>query len=475
MKYKTKEEESPTFVFSVSFNPTNRERSKPVEKADIVIVGGSAAGLTAGITARRHFPEKKVLLIRKEEQVLIPCGIPYIFGTVGSPDKNLIPDAALEKNGIDLMVDEVVGIDSGNRVVSTKAGKEVGYDKLIVATGSLPIMPPIPGSDKENVFAVLKEVPFLRKMQDTLKGVSDLVVVGGGFIGVEFADECNKNPDLNVTIVEMLPHCLMLAYDEEFCTEAERLLKERGIKIRTSERIEAITGGERVAGVRLQNGEELKADALLLGIGATANIALAKDAGLRLGPTGSIAVDRTMRTSDDHIFACGDCAEKRSFFGGTQSKLKLASIATSEARIAGANLFGIQRENIGTIGVFSTAIGDTAFATAGLTASMAKRQGYDVVTGVAEAPNRHPGGMPGMTNMKVKLTFERRTGVILGGQIMGDKAAGELINGISACIQRKMLANDIAIFQTGTHPALTASPVAYQFVNAAEAAIGAMR
>ncbi len=182
-----------------------------------------------------------------------------------------------------------------------------------------------------------------------------------------------------------------------------------------------------------------------------------------------------MRTSDDHIFACGDCAEKLSFFGGTPSKLKLASIATSEARITGANLFGIHRENIGTIGVFSTAIGDTAFATAGLTESMAKRQGYDVVSGVAEAPNRHPGGMPGMAMMKVKLTFERRTGVILGGQIMGDKAAGEVINSISACIHRKMTADDIAIFQTGTHPALTASPVAYQLVNAAEAAIGAMR
>ncbi|MCK5328134.1 MAG: FAD-dependent oxidoreductase [Candidatus Latescibacteria bacterium] len=446
-----------------------------MEKADVVIIGGSAAGLTAGITARRHFPEKKVLLIRKEEQVLIPCGIPYIFGTVGSPDKNLIPDAVLEKNGIGLMVDEVVGIDRGKRVVSTKGGKEVGYDKLIVATGSLPMMPPIPGFDKENVFAVLKEVPFLRKMQDTLKGVSDLVVVGGGFIGVEFADECNKNPNMHVTIVEMLPHCLMLAYDEEFCMEAQRILNERGIETRTSEKIEAIVGDERVAGVRLQNGDELKADAVLLGIGATAEISLAKGAGLRLGPTGSIAVDRTMRTSDDHIFACGDCAEKLSFFGGTPSKLKLASIATSEARITGANLFGIHRENIGTIGVFSTAIGDTAFATAGLTESMAKRQGYDVVSGVAEAPNRHPGGMPGMAMMKVKLTFERRTGVILGGQIMGDKAAGEVINSISACIHRKMTADDIAIFQTGTHPALTASPVAYQLVNAAEAAIGAMR
>jgi pyruvate/2-oxoglutarate dehydrogenase complex dihydrolipoamide dehydrogenase (E3) component len=190
---------------------------------------------------------------------------------------------------------------------------------------------------------------------------------------------------------------------------------------------------------------------------------------------GDIAVDRTMKTMDDHIFACGDCAEKLSFFGGKPSLLRLASIATAEARIAGANIFGTRRENIGTIGVFSTAIGDTAFATAGLTESVARKHGYDTVVGRAEAPNRHPPGMPGMVNMKVKLVFERRTGLLLGGQVAGDKAAGELINAISACIQRKMAAEDIAMFQTGTHPALTASPIAYQFVNAAEAAIAAMR
>jgi len=182
-----------------------------------------------------------------------------------------------------------------------------------------------------------------------------------------------------------------------------------------------------------------------------------------------------MRTVDEHIFACGDCAEKLSFFGGCPCPLKLASIATAEARIAGANLFGIRRENIGTVGVWSTCIGETAFATAGLTESLADERGYSVVVGLAEAPNRHPGGMPGMTEMRVKLVFEARSGVLLGGQVMGDKAAGELINGISACVQRRMTADDIATFQTGTHPALTASPIAYQFVNAAEAAIAAMR
>ena len=120
---------------------------------------------------------------------------------------------------------------------------------------------------------------------------------------------------------------------------------------------------------------------VIMGIGATANVELAQRAGLALGPTGGIAVDRTMRTQDGHIFACGDCAEKVSFFDGTPCPLKLASIATSEARIAGANLFETRRQNIGTIGVWSTVVAETAFATAGLTEGLAERHGYNYVRG----------------------------------------------------------------------------------------------
>ncbi len=443
--------------------------------ADIVVIGGSAAGLTAAITARRHYPEKKILLIRKEERVLIPCGIPYIFGTVGSPQKNLIPDGIVEKNEIELLIDEVTALDRESGQLGTRAGERIGYDRLILATGSLPSMPPIPGFELENVFPVFKDVAHLEEMQKALQGVRDLVIIGGGFIGVEFADECKKSLDANVSIVEMLPHCLMLAYDEEFCAHAEDLLRDRGIAPRTNTKVARLVGNGRVQGVELSGGETLPAQAVILGIGATANVDLAKNAGLPLGPTGGVVVDRTMRTMDPRIFACGDCAEKISFFGGRPSGLKLASIATAEARIAGASLFDTRRENIGTVGVWSTVIGDTAFATAGLTETLAARHGYNYVVGAAEAVNRHPGGMPGAHPLKVKLVFERHTGVLLGGQLMGDKAAGELINAVSACIQNRMTAEDIAMFQTGTHPALTASPIAYQFVNAAEEAIAAAR
>ncbi|MBN1458576.1 MAG: FAD-dependent oxidoreductase [Armatimonadetes bacterium] len=446
-----------------------------MREADVVVVGGSAAGIAAAVTARRHYPDKRVLLVRKEKQVLIPCGIPYIFGTVGSPEKNLIPDDVLAKNGIDLLIDEVTALDCVKGEVTTANGESVAYDRLILATGSLPAMPPVPGFELEHVYPVFKDVERLRAMQVALKDVEDLVIIGGGFIGVEFADECKKALRANVSIVEMLPRCLMLAYDEEFCVQAEKLLCDRGITPITNTKVARLVGSGRVEGVELGDGKTLPAQAVIVGIGATANVELAKNAGLALGPTGGLVVDRTMRTSDARTFACGDCAEKFSFFGGRPSPLKLASIATAEARIAGANLFEMRRENIGTVGVWSTAIGDTAFATAGLTETLAARHGYTYAVGVAEAINRHPGGMPEAHPMKVKLVFERRSGVILGGQVMGDRAAGEVINAISACVQRRMTWEDIATFQTGTHPALTASPIAYQFVNAAEAAIAGIR
>ena len=373
------------------------------------------------------------------------------------------------------MVDEVTEVDCVEGTLKTAGGETISYDRLILATGSLPAMPPVPGFELGHVYPVFKDVEHLRSMQASLKDVSDLVIIGGGFIGVEFADECKKAYDASVSIVEMLPRCLALAYDDEFCAQAEQLLRDRGITPITNTKVTRLVGDGRVEGVELADGKTLPAQAVIIGIGATANVELAKNAGLRLGPTGGIVVDRTMRTSDARTFACGDCAEKFSFFGGRPSPLKLASIATAEARIAGANLFEARRENIGTVGVWSTAIGDTAFATAGLTESLAERHGYTYAVGAAEAINRHPGGMPEAHAMKVKLVFERRSGVILGGQVMGDRAAGEVINAISACVQRRMTWEDIATFQTGTHPALTASPIAYQFVNAAEAAIAAVR
>lgn len=445
-----------------------------MKKADVVVIGGSAAGIPAAITCRRHYPDKSVLLIRKEKQVQIPCGIPYIFGTVNSPGNNLIPDNAVTDNGIELLVDEAEKIDRGNKNIHTKNGEMVNYDKLVLATGSIPLDLPIPGLDKENVFKIKKDTPYLQNLLNKMDDAKDIVILGGGFIGVEFADECKKNRDVNVTIVELLPHCLMLAFEDEFCQEAEQVLKERDINLVTGVKLEEVLGDNKVDGVKLSDGREIKADLLLVAVGVKPNVTLAEDASLEID-RGGIIVDSCMKTSDENIFACGDCTSKKSFFTHQPSGLKLASIASMEARIAGANLFGKRRENNGVVGVFSTVVGDKAFGMAGLSEKIARECGYETAIGQAESPNRHPGGMPGMAKMKVKLVFNKKSGEIIGGQVRGGHSVGEIANTISACIQKKMTADDIATFQLGTHPAVTASPISYQLVNAAELAIKDMK
>jgi NADH oxidase (H2O2-forming) len=453
-----------------------------MKQADVVVIGGSAAGIPAAITARRHYPEKSIILIRKEKQVLIPCGIPYIFGTLGKPENNLIPDSVLQNNNIELIADEAKELqakelDPKEKKVVLASGESVLYDKLILATGSSPSVLPISGFDKKNVYTIKKDVQYLQNLLNALKNVKNLVILGCGFIGVEFADECKKNRDINVTIVETLDQCLQIVFGEgacKCCQEIEDYLTTKGITIITGTSIAEILGDKSVTAVRLSNGKEIQADALIVGVGVSPNVDLAQKAGLAVDKWG-IVVDTTMRTSDPNIFACGDCASKFSFFTGKPSSLRLASIATTEARIAGANLYEISRKNPGVIGVFSTALGNLTVAIAGMSEKGAKQCGFEVVTGEAEAPDRHPAGMPGASKMWVKLVFNKVNGELIGGAVKGGPSAGELINTISACIQNRMRANDIAIFQTGTHPAVTASPIVYPLVTVAEMALKSMK
>ena len=448
-----------------------------MQQSDIVIIGASAAGVTAALTARRHYSDKTITVIRKEKLVPIPCGIPYAFGVVGTPEKNLIPaDDMFAKNKIEAQVGEVARINCSSKTVALKSGEEFSYQRLIIATGSNPVVPPIPRKEMRNIFAIQKDVPYLQNIINALQSARHLCIVGCGFIGVEIAEECKRRkPDLKVSIVEMLTHCLQLVYDEELCVKAEATLKEQNIDLLLDEKVTSFEGDEEVHGVKLGSGRILDADMVILGIGAGPNTTIATAAGLEIGPTNGIQVNRYMQTSDKAVFACGDCAEKVSFFDGKPSSLKLASIATMEARVAGANLFSTNRVNIGVIGVYSTVLGGCVFAAAGLTRSQAIEKGYDVVVGESESINRHPGCMPGGSMLKVKLLFEAASQVIIGGQVTGAKSGGELINTISACIHQRMTADDIATFQTGTHPALTASPIAYQLVNAAEIAISNMK
>jgi len=433
----------------------------------LVIIGGSAAGVVAAISAQRHHKLEKVTVIRADEKVLVPCGIPYIYGTLGSAEKNIMPDALL--GDAELVMDEVTSIDRNSKTVTTAGGKNIPYDKLILATGSLPIIPPIPGKDLANVFPIKKDIKYLQGLEKSLENAKSVVVIGGGFIGVEFADECQKR-GLNVTIVEMLPNCLIMACDDEFCIMAEDALKEKGIKVLTNTTAKSITGNGKAEYVELSNGEKLNVDVVILGIGAIPNTELAQKSGLEIGEQKGIKVDEYMRTSDPDIFAAGDCADKISFFTGKPSGLRLASIAAREARLAAINLFEPKWKSEGVVGVFATAIGETCIGVAGLTERAAKQVGFDIVIAEATAADKHPGAMPGAKPLRIKLIFDSKSKQLLGGEACGGVTAGEIANILATAIANKMTVDQIANMQFGTHPALTASPVVYQIINAGEQA-----
>ena len=441
-----------------------------MKKTDILVIGGSATGLVAAMTAKSCNPEKSVTVIRKEEKVMIPCGIPYIFGTIDSSDNNILPDGGLIKMGVEIVVDEVLSVNTDAKTCVTKNGKTFSYDKLIMGTGSLPANPKwLKGTDLENVFAIPKNKVYLDAISSKLESFKKIVVIGAGFIGVEVSDELNKKGK-DVTLVEILPKILGATFDDEFASEAQELLSGRGVTTITGCGVKEISGDGKVEKVELQDGRFLDADAVILSLGYFPNTSLAADMGLELNEFGFIKADQYRRTSVADVFAAGDCAEKVDFATGKLSKIMLASTACTEARTAGMNLYELKTFSVfrGTVGIYSTCIGETAFGVAGLIEKQAVKEGFNVITGSFTGINRHPGKISDAHKETVKLIVSKQSGVILGGEVLGGKSAGELTNVVGFAIQNHMTVYDLIMTQIGTQPLLTASPAGYPLVKAAE-------
>lgn len=441
-----------------------------MERTDVLVVGGSAAGVVAATTAKATYPDKRVVLIRKDELSLVPCGIPYVFGSLDSTAKNLMPNDALAKAGVELRIAEVVSIDQEAKTCLTAQGEESAFDKLVIATGSEPVVPPwLPGTDLAGVYTIPKNKAYIDRALESLRNCRAVVTIGGGFIGVEMSDELNKQ-GIEVTLVEILPHILGLAFDEEIAVLAQDILQTRGVNVKTGAGVKAITGEGRATGVLLDNGQEVPTEAVVLSVGYRPAAGLAAESGIELNERGSIKVDEYMRTQNPDIFAVGDCAEKRDFTTRKLSSVMLASTATSEARVAGMNLYRLSAVKTfsGTIAIWSTGLGEHGFGCAGLTERAAREEGFDVVTGMFEGIDKHPGTLPGAHKQLVKLVAASDSGVILGGQVAGGPSAGELTNLIGLAIQNRMVANSLVTAQIGTHPLLTAPPTAYPVIKAAE-------
>ena len=446
-----------------------------MKKTDLLVIGGSAGGILSATTARKAYGNIDITVIRNTEKVMVPCGIPYIYGTLHSTDKNVIPDANLLDANIHLVIDQVTAIDRNAKTVTTESGETYEYKKMILATGSLPIIPNfIPGHDLENVIPVLKNQIYLNSVLEKVQTAENVAVIGGGFIGVEFAEQI-RLLGKNVTLVELADACLWQAFDKKFTDEIESLLKENGIRLLTNTKVTKINGTEKVETIDLDNGEQIKADLVILGLGVKPNASLAKDAGIELNGKGAIIVDQYTRTSDPNIFAVGDCAEKKCFFTGKDVPVLLASTAAMEAKIAGCNAFHLRlvRANKGTISAFSTKVFGRTYAAAGITEARANQEGFNIMVGEFTTMDRHPGSLPGTQKVNIKLIFSKCSGIILGAQISGGDSIGEMINILSLAIQKGITATELNTFQVATHPLISASPIAYPINAAAMNAIAA--
>jgi len=439
-----------------------------MKQTDLLVIGGSAGGILTATTARKTYGDIDITLIRDTDVVMVPCGIPYIFGTLHSTKKNIIPDANLTDAKINLIIDQVVKINKEEKTVVTKNEEVISYKKLVIATGSLPIIPTfIPGHDLENVFPVLKNSDYLDKVQEKLEKAENIAVIGGGFIGVEFAEQIHLLGK-KVTLIEMADACLWQAFDEKFSKDLEGAMKKEGIHVLTSTKVKKILGEKTVTGIELDNGETIPADLVILALGVKPNSSLGKEAGIQVNAKGAIMVDQYTRTSDPDIFAVGDCAEKICFFTGKDVPVLLASTAAMEAKLAGCNAFEMRviRENKGTISAFSTQVFGRTYAAAGITETRAIQEKFNFIVGEFTTMDRHPGSLPGAKQVYIKLIFARCSGVILGAQIWGGESVAEMINILSLAIQKGMTSNELNTFQVATHPLVSASPIAYP-INAA--------
>ena len=440
---------------------------------DVLIIGGGPAGGVCAVTTKMNYPEKKILVVREMEVQMVPCAIPYVFGpTLGCSDKNVASCAKAEELGIETIIGKVEDVHVAEKIARTER-EEIHFEKLVFATGSVPFVHASlqEALTLEGVFTVPKNKMFIDKAKSYIDTVSDVVVVGTGFIGIEMAMEL-KESGKNVTVIGGSKHILKASFDAEVAMQAEEILLAHGVTFIGEDRVLKVlnkNGGNCVDAVELKSGKIIDTQAVILATGYKPNTALAVKAGMSLEHYGGIWVDEYMRTENPDIFAVGDCSARRGFISKIPSKVMLASTSAAEGRVAGSSLFGLKylKGFSGTIAIFSTMVGNTAFSSAGITEEEARKNGGEVVVGSFTGMNRHPGTIPGAHKQFVKLIAMSHSGQIIGGQVVGGNETGEMINLIGLMIETNMTIYQVMFMQVATQPMLTAAPTNYPVVMAA--------
>jgi NADPH-dependent 2,4-dienoyl-CoA reductase/sulfur reductase-like enzyme len=446
-----------------------------MKKYDVIIIGAGPAGIVTGIIAKKQFPDKSILMIQENEKGLVPCGIPYVFHDLDSVSQNAMGPKGFIDLGGEVITDPVIDVDIKQKKLKTQSGEIVMFDKLVFATGSKEIIADfIPGFDLKNVFYIKKDFEYIENLIDTLKDKKNIVVVGGGFIGAEVAEQLAKNTDKKISLIEIEKFCFSKTISHDLSIIATEQLKKANVNVYTSTLVEKVIGKDGcVTAVKLNNNKEIKTDIVIFSVGYKPNTELAKNAGLQLNKMGSIHVDNYGRSVEKDIYAVGDCSQTIGFLTGRSDNIMLASTATAEARVLGYNLYGVKIKNsfMGTIGIFSTEINGLSIASVGLNEKNAITANIQFITAQFSAPDRHPEAIKDSSLLTAKLFVSPSDGSILGAEIWGGKSSGEIINTLGLAIQNELTVYQLISLQIGTHPLLTSAPTVPVFIKAAEIAI----
>ena len=415
----------------------------------VVIVGGVAGGASAAARLRRLDESAEIIMFERGEYISFAnCGLPYYIGgeiTKKSALTLQTPQSFNARFNEDVRVNsEVTSIDHKAKTVTVRS-KDRGeytesYDKLILSPGAAPIRPPMEGADNARVFT-LRNIPDTIKIREYVEEEfpESAVVVGGGYIGVEMAENL-KNAGVAVTIVELADH-VIAPLDYDMACDVHRYLKEKGVGLILKNGVQAIKEEGGKLKLTLSDGE-IETDMVIMAVGVRPDTALAKDAGLELNKRGAIVVNEHMLTSDPDIYAVGDAVEVTDFVTGEKAYIPLAGPANKQGRIAADNICGIPTTYKNTLGSAVLKIFDMTVATPGVNERAAKAAGLDYDK-VYTYSNSHASYYPGSTGMSIKTLYEKGTGKILGAQIVGFDGVDKRCDVLATAIRAGMTAKDL--------------------------------
>ncbi len=421
----------------------------------VVIIGGVAGGASCAARLRRLDEQADIVLLERGEYISYAnCGLPYHVGDVIKTRQALLlqtPEAMRSKFNVDVRVkNEALSIDREKKTVRVKnavSGEtyEEPYDVLVVATGSSPLKPPIPGIESSRV-QTLWTVPDTDRVRALVReqGVKSAAVIGGGFVGLEMAENL-RHAGLEVSLIEALDQ-VMSPIDFEMAQLLHETIEQNGVNLHLGDAVESfndVTGG---VDIKLKSGKTVTAELVILSIGVRPNGQLAKDAGLNVNARGGVVVDDHMHSSDPSIYAVGDVAEVQNFITKEQTMIPLAGPANKQGRIAADNIAGLDAAYDGTQGssiakVFDLTVANTGENEKSLTArGLVKGKDFE---SIIITQNNHASYYPGAVPMTLKLLFNRQDGKIFGAQIVGRDGVDKRIDAIGVATRLGAKVSDL--------------------------------